>query len=501
MAEAVHYDLLVIGGGSGGLACSKQAAKYGKKVAVCDFVKASPAGTTWGLGGTCVNVGCIPKKLMHQASILGEGMKDAVPYGWEVPDGIKHNWETMVGNVQAHVKSLNFGYRAELMSANVKYYNAYASFVDAHTVKAVDKKGKETTITADAFVVAVGGRPKYPEIPGAKEHCITSDDIFALRSSPGKTLVIGASYVALECAGFVHGTGHDTSIMMRSIPLRGFDQQMAGQIKVYMEEHGLKFINKCVPTSVELAPSGRKVVKYASADGSTTGEEEFDTVLLAVGRDVCTSSMGLDATGVTVNAKNGKIPTVNEQTNVPHIYAIGDVIDGDALNPPSALTELTPVAIQAGKLLADRLYAGKTETMDYLGVPTTVYTPLEYGCVGYTEEEAEKAFGPQGMKPGVGIEVFHTYFKPLEWTVPHRGDNACYAKLICNKADSMRVVGLHVCGPNAGEMTQGFAVALKCGATKEHFDRTVGIHPTNVEQFTTLGVTKASGDSAETTGC
>ena len=249
------------------------------------------------------------------------------------------------------------------------------------------------------------------QVPGAKEHCVTSDDIFALKSNPGKTLVIGASYVALECAGFIAGTGLETTIMMRSIPLRGFDQQMAGQIKTYMEEHGMKFINQCVPTEVTIAPSGRKLVKYASTDGSTTGEDEFDTVLVATGRDVCTTSMGLELTGVALNKKSGKIPTVNEQTNVPHIFAIGDVIDGDALNPPSALTELTPVAIQAGKLLANRLYAGATEPMDYLGVPTTVYTPLEYGCVGYTEEEAEKALGAQGMKPTEGIEVFHTYFK------------------------------------------------------------------------------------------
>merc|ERR1719399_2506860 len=171
----------------------------------------------------------------------------------------------MVGNVQAHVKSLNFGYRAELMSNNVKYYNAFASFVDPQTVKAVDKKGKEITITADAFVVAVGGRPKYPDVPGAQEHCVTSDDIFAMKTPPGKTLVIGASYVALECAGFIKGVGYDTTIMMRSIPLRGFDQQMAGQIKTYMEEEGMKFLNQCVPVSVEIAPSGRKLVKYTAA--------------------------------------------------------------------------------------------------------------------------------------------------------------------------------------------------------------------------------------------
>merc|ERR1719421_122644 len=307
-------------------------------------------------------------------------MKDAASYGWEAPDA-KHNWETMVNNVQAHIKSLNFGYRSELMTNAVKYYNAFATFTDAKSVTCVDKKGKETKITADAFVIAVGGRPKYPDIPGAKEHCLTSDDIFALKTPPGKTLVIGASYVALECAGFVHGTGFDTTVMMRSIPLRGFDQQMAGNIKRYMEEEGIKFINQCVPLSVELTAAGRKLVKFTSTTGeaSAVQEAEFDTVLIATGRDVCTSNIGIETAGVSVNPKNGKIPTVNEQTNVPHIYAIGDVIDGDALNPPSALTELTPVAIQAGKLLAARLYGGGTLTMSYHNVPTTVYTPLEYG--------------------------------------------------------------------------------------------------------------------------
>jgi len=192
---------------------------------------------------------------------------------------------------------------------------------------------------------------------------------------------------------------------------------------------------------------------------------------------------------------NGKIPTVSEQTNVPHIYAIGDIIDGDKLSPPSNLTELTPVAIQAGKLLANRLYSGKTLQMDYTNVPTTVYTPLEYGCVGMTEDDAEAKYGKED------IEVYHSYFKPLEWTIPHKGDNACYAKLICLISDSERVIGLHICGPNAGEMTQGFGVAIKCGATKADFDNTVGIHPTTVEEFTTMSVTKRGGGNAEKSGC
>jgi thioredoxin reductase (NADPH) len=491
----VHYDLLVIGGGSGGLQCSKVAATLGKKVACCDFVKPSPVGTTWGLGGTCVNVGCIPKKLMHQAALHGHAIKDSKSFGWEVGDKLpEHNWSEMVNNVQMHVKSLNFGYRADLMSKQVKYYNAFATFLDPKTVQAVDKKGKTTIITADQFVVCTGGRPRYPDIPGAKEHCITSDDVFSLKSPPGKTLVIGASYVALECAGFIHGVGYETQVMMRSIPLRGFDQQMAGIVKDDMVKEGIGFIEGAVPTGVEVAPSGKKKVSWKHTDGKEDSAE-YDTVMFAVGRDVCTNGMGLDKAGVTVNPKSGKIPTVDEKTNVPHIFAIGDVIDGDALSPPSALTELTPVAIQAGKLLANRLYAGATMTMNYQNVPTTVYTPLEYGAVGYSEEDAEAKFG-KGR-----LEVYHTYFTPLELTLPHRGENACYAKLICDKEENERVVGLHVCGPSAGEMTQGFAIAIKCGATKADFDDTVGIHPTNAEQFTTIHVTKSSGVCAETTGC
>ena len=498
-----HYDLIVIGGGSGGLACAKKASKLlgqsdaGPKVAVCDFVKPSPPGTTWGLGGTCVNVGCIPKKLMHQASLLGEGMHDAKSYGWEVAEQTKHNWETMVTNVQMHIKSLNFGSRSDLMTEGVKYYNAYATFTDANTVTAVDKKGKTHTLTADKFVVATGGRPRYPDIPGAKEHCITSDDVFAMKTPPGKTLVVGASYVALECAGFINGVGFDTTVMMRSIPLRGFDQQMAGHIKTYMEETAkIKFLDGAVPTAVELTDGGRKKVTWQLKDG-TTASDEYDTVLLAIGRNVCTDAIGLDAAGVKVNPRSGKVPvSATEQTNVPHIYALGDIIDGEALDPPSALTELTPVAIQAGRLLASRLFVDGFEgKMDYGLVPTTVYTPIEYGSCGLAEEDAIAKLGEKN------VEVYHSYFKPLEWTVPHRGDNACYAKIICDLTDSERVIGLHVCGPNAGEMTQGFAVAMRCGATKADFTNTVGIHPTTAEEFTILSVSKRSGDSAEKAGC
>ena len=222
------YDIIVIGGGSGGLAASKEAAKLGKKVAVCDFVKPSPAGTTWGLGGTCVNVGCIPKKLMHQAAILGESVKDAKSFGWQVDkEQVNHDWPAMVTEIQNHIGGLNWGYRVALREASVDYLNEYATFVDANTLKCVNKKGKETTRTAAQFILATGGRPKYPDIPGA-ELGISSDDLFSLPHNPGKTLLVGASYIALECAGFLRGVGVDSTVMVRSILLRGFDQQMAG---------------------------------------------------------------------------------------------------------------------------------------------------------------------------------------------------------------------------------------------------------------------------------
>ena len=210
---------------------------------------------------------------MHQAAQIGEVMKsDAASFGWETPEP-KHNWDSMVNNVQMHIKSLNFGYRAELMSNAVKYYNAYATFVDEKTVKAVDKKGKETTITADKFVIAVGGRPRYPDIPGAKEHCITSDDVFSMKTPPGKTLVVGASYVALECAGLLHGLGVDTTVLMRSVPLRGFDRQMAQLIVDDMAARGVVFVEGGALASVEKLDSGRKRATWttAAADGGGGG--------------------------------------------------------------------------------------------------------------------------------------------------------------------------------------------------------------------------------------
>uniref|UniRef100_A0A4W5P8P1 Thioredoxin reductase 3 n=1 Tax=Hucho hucho TaxID=62062 RepID=A0A4W5P8P1_9TELE len=376
--EVYEYDLIVIGGGSGGLACSKEAAMLGKKVMVLDYVVPTPKGNTWGLGGTCVNVGCIPKKLMHQTALLGTSMQDARKFGWELPEEtVKHNWEMMKTAVNNYIGSLNWGYRVALRDKNVNYVNSYAEFIEPHKIK--------------------------------------------------------------------------------------------------VEE-------------LEAGTPGRLKVTAKSTESDETIEGEYNTVLIAVGRDACTGKIGLDQAGVKVNPKNGKVPVNDEeQTNVPHIYAIGDILEGK--------WELTPVAIQAGKLLARRLYAGASLKCDYVNVPTTVFTPLEYGACGHSEEKAIELYGQDNL------EVYHSLFWPLEFTVPNRDNNKCYSKIICNKLDNDRVIGFHYLGPNAGEVTQGYGVAMKCGLTKEQLDNTIGIHPTCAEIFTTMEVTKSSGGDITQAGC
>jgi len=489
--------LVVIGGGSGGLAASKQAAKLGKKVAVLDYVQPSPRGTQWGLGGTCVNVGCIPKKLMHKAAVHGEDMHTAGRFGW-THENRAHNWEKMVEQVQNYIKSLNYAYESELKDEKVEYINAYGRFVDPQTIELDFGPGKEAdkkTITARRTLIAVGGRPKELSIPGG-EFALSSDDIFTHAKNPGKVCVVGASYVALECAGFLTGIGCDVTILVRSILLRGFDQEMAERIRSHMITHGTKFKDKVNPKSIVKNADGKFTVTYGPKDGEDT-VEEFDTVLQAIGRGVV-NDIGLDKIGVKLNGK-GEVIVDKEATNVPNVYAIGDCIEG--------IWELTPVAIQAGRMLADRLYGGSSFFMDYHTIPTTVFTPLEYGAIGYAEEDAIKEFGEENL------EVYQKVFQPLEWALnpveftPEEAKKfandkeACFVKLICHKKEDERVVGFHFAGPNAGEVTQGFATAMRLGATKLDFDMTVGIHPTCAEWATTLSVTKSSGEAADGGGC
>ena len=487
------YDLVVIGGGSGGLAASKEASALGANVAVLDFVKPSPAGTSWGLGGTCVNVGCIPKKLMHNAATINESIHaDAAAFGIgpsptgveSAPTGIKtsHNWVTMRENVQNHIRSLNFKYRVNLREKGVKYLNKLGKFKDAHTLEVTDKKGRVSEITASRFIIAVGGRPTPLDCEGS-ELAISSDDIFALESSPGKTLCVGASYISLECAGFLAGIGHDVTIAVRSILLRGFDREAAEKIGSYMEDHGIKFRKEVVPKKLEKVDGNQ--IKVTFSDGQT---DVYDTVLVAIGRQADTQKLGLENVGIETNPRNYKVPTKFEQTTVPNIYAIGDVMEG--------CPELTPVAIQAGIQLSRRLFGGSKEPMDYKNVCTTVFTPIEYGCCGYSEDEAIEKFGSDN------VEVYHKSFMPLEWSLSDsRSVHSAFTKVIVDKSDNDKVLGIHFLGPNAGEVLQGYGTAMKKGITFKDLEDTVGIHPTSAEEIVTLTVTKSSGEDAAAGGC
>lgn len=363
----------------------------------------------------------------------------------------------------------------------------YATFIDPHTLETTDAKGAKATVTARNIVIACGGRPKYPDIPGAKEFGITSDDIFWRTTPPGKTLVVGASYVALECAGFIQDLGCETHVMVRSILLRGFDQEVADLIGKDLEDHKIRMIRGALPLRLEKPnPDGRIVVTYEQ--GGKEAHEEYDTVLFAIGRDPEVHKLHANKIGLAL-APNGKIIAKEEATNVPGVYAIGDAIHG--------IPELTPVAIQQGKYLAQRLFGKEPQRyhMQWNFIPTTVFTPLEYGAVGLSEEDAVKQHGADN------IDVWISYFTPLEWTVPHRPENKCFAKLVVNLADKGRVLGFHVLGDHAGEITQGYALGLKLGATIDDFHHLVGIHPTSAEEFTTLSVTKRSGKDPKKTGC
>ncbi|KAI5741643.1 hypothetical protein M8J76_015665 [Diaphorina citri] len=475
--QTYDYDLCVIGGGSGGISAAKEAASMNKKVALFDFVTPSQHGTVWGLGGTCVNVGCIPKKLFHRASLLNEEATTSDNFGFHMKKSF--TWKTLVDNVQKYIRNLNNNYEKELEKNKIDYFNAKAVFVDKHRVKFA---GEERTVSAQNFIIAVGGRPTYPDIPGAHLG-ITSDDLFSLNKDPGKVLLVGASYIALECAGFLNGLGYDTTVMVRSILLRGFDQDIANMIGEDLESRGVKFIRSHIPTELVAQDKENIIVKAEHTSSKEKYEEVFNTVVFAIGRTACTQDLNLNSLELPVEP-NQKLVTKDEKTPVHSVYAVGDVIH----NAP----ELTPVAIKAGKLLVKRIYRKTTEQMNYKLVPTTVFTPLEYGCIGYSETDAKATFK--------NVVVYHNEYVPLENALESE-PRKCYAKLVCDADNGEKVLGFHVLGPNAGEITQGYALGVMLGAYKQDFDALVGIHPTCAEVFTTLSVTKESNKKLESSGC
>ena len=489
--KSYDYDLAVIGGGSGGISCAKTAANYGKKVLLADFVKPSPLGTSWGLGGTCVNVGCIPKKLMHFAATMGELREDQKAAGWDIGEG-KHDWAKMVTTVNTHIKKLNFSYFSELFGLGVDYENCYGSFPDPsdpHVVELTDFEGKKKRITAEHIVVATGGRPRYLNIPGLKENCISSDDLFWQQEAPGKTLVIGGGYVGLECGGFIKGLGHEVDVIVRSVCLRGFDLDMVRKITGYMEKTGVKFLkgtsqafkkneNGMIQASLMLVnPEGKKEVVV----------REYKTVLVAAGRVPCTKGFGLEEMGVKMD-KGGKIITDNlDRSNIANICAIGDIQSGNL--------ELTPVAIKQGKFLAERLFKNGNRRVNLDYVATAVFTPLEYGCIGVSEERAILLYGKDNL------DVYHIHFKPLEWNYLGTHDmTSCYTKAIVTKHDR-KVRGIHIVSPNAGEIIQGYTAIVQFGLTFEQMNEMVAIHPTMAEEIVLLSWTKVTNPTAEKENC
>lgn len=444
-----EFELLVIGGGSGGLAHAQRAAEYGIKAGV---VEQGP------LGGTCVNVGCVPKKVMWYASHLSHDLKHAADYGYDV-DVRSHSWHELKRRRDAYIKRLNGIYSNNLDKRNVTYIAGSASFIDANTV---DVDGEQ--YRADRIVIATGGQPIVPELPGA-DLGITSDGFFELSEQPKRVLIAGSGYVAVELAGVLNGLGSDVQLVVRKDSvLRSFDSMLSSELMDSMRKSGIQLETGVVPTQLVEAENGLIV---RAEDGREFGP--VDSVIWAIGRSPNTFNLSLQKAGVETD-RWGFVPTDKyQQTNIENIFALGDVTGQAAL---------TPVAIAAGRRLADRLYGGmEGRYLDYNLIPTVIFSHPTIGTVGMTEDEAREQFGDD-------MKVYTSAFTPMFYAL---GDDKGRSsmKLVTAGADE-KVVGCHVFGPGADEMLQGFAVAIRMGATKKDFDDTVAIHPTNAEEVVTM---------------
>ena len=442
------YDLLVIGGGSGGLAAAQRAAEYGARVAVFEHHR---------LGGTCVNVGCVPKKVMWYAAHRAHDLHLATDYGFSTGP-ILHDWAELKTRRDAYVARLNGIYARNLGNKNVAWIEAAASFAGPNELTAGGQ-----TYRADHIIIATGGFPTVPDLPGA-ELGITSDGFFELAQRPNRTLVVGSGYIAVELAGVLRGLGADVGLMMRyDRVLRAFDAMVSDGVMAALGDQGVQLITQGVPESVERAND----LTVVTADGRR--HSGYDCLLWAVGRTPNTAGLGLDRAGVELDAQ-GFIPTDPWQnTNLKGIYAIGDVTGRDAL---------TPVAIAAGRRLSDRLFDGQTDRrLIYECIPTVIFTHPPAGTVGMTEAAARQQYGDD-------VTVYESTFVPMIYALGETKSKT-HMKLITVGGDQ-RVVGCHMVGDGSDEMLQGFAVAIRMGATKQDFDDTVAIHPTSAEELVTM---------------
>jgi glutathione reductase (NADPH) len=443
------FDLICIGGGSGGLACAQRAAEYGAKVAV---IEPKP------LGGTCVNVGCVPKKVMWNAASLALGIADAADYGFEVR-AAGSDWALLTSKRDAYIGRLNGIYERNLNAKGVAYIKGTARFLDAHTVEVGAQR-----LSARHLVIATGGHPTLPPLPGA-ELGISSDGFFALAARPKRVAVVGSGYIASELAGAFHELGADVEMFIRKDHLlTHFDSMLGQSLKREMSALGIKIHDHVVPAAVRENLGLRVLV---AEDGREFGD--FDCLLWAIGRHPNVAGLGLEQAGVAVDESNFVVTDAFQNTNVAGVYAIGDVTGRAAL---------TPVAIAAGRRLSDRLFGGKPDRhLNYEMIPTVVFTHPPIGTVGATEAEARAQYGD-------AVKVYVADFTPMYHALTVRKSHTDM-KLVCVGAEQ-RIVGCHIIGAGADEMLQGFAVAMRMGATKRDFDDTVAIHPTSAEELVTM---------------
>ena len=444
-----RYDLLVIGGGSGGLAHAQRAAEYGARAAV---VEKGP------LGGTCVNVGCVPKKVMWYAAQHAHQFHHLADYGFDVE--VKgHDWAGLKQRRDAYIERLNGIYENNLDKRGVTYLAGTARFIDANTV---DIDGRQ--VAADRIVIATGGRPMVPDIPGA-ELGITSDDFFELEDRPQRVMIAGSGYIAVELAGVFNALGSDVQLVVRKDGvLRGFDSMLGQELMDAMDREDIDLVTGAVPQSVEKTDDG---LVLHTEDGRSFGPA--DVLVWAIGRSPNTENLDLANAGVEQD-EWGNVPTDKfQQTNVDSVFALGHVTGRE---------QLTPVAIAAGRRLADRLYGGmEGRHLDYKLIPTVIFSHPTIGTVGLTEDQARDEYGDS-------VKVYTSAFTGMYYALGTNKKRSSMKLIVAG--DDEKGVGVHVIGEGADEMMQGFAVAVRMGATKKDFDDTVAIHPTSAEELVTM---------------